>query len=104
MPVTTSSIGRALVSIVWTIKKIRRIAKGRNADLRDLYLHNISKFSPEHFIFVDESGCDRRAGARRMGWAPLGEPSTEVARFQREQIYQILAAYAVDGIMFADVF
>ena len=47
-------------------KKIRRIAKGRNADLRDLYLHNISEFSPEHFVFVDESGCDRRAGSRRL--------------------------------------
>lgn len=70
VPVTTSSIGRALASIGWTIKKIRRIAKGRNADLRDLYLHNISEFSPEHFIFVDESGCYRRAGSRRMSWAP----------------------------------
>src|SRR5580704_9367556 len=35
VPVTTSSIGRALASIDWTKKKIRRVAKGRNADLRD---------------------------------------------------------------------
>jgi transposase len=74
--VTTSTIGRALDSIGWTKKKIRRVAKGRNADLRDLYLHNISEFSPEHFVFVDESGCDRRAGSRRTGWAPLGVTPT----------------------------
>jgi transposase len=38
--VIPSSIGRALKSRGWTKKTIRRIAKGRNADLRDLYMHN----------------------------------------------------------------
>jgi hypothetical protein len=33
---TASSIGRALKSRGWTKKTIRRIAKARNADLRDL--------------------------------------------------------------------
>ena len=102
--VTTSSVGRALASIGWTKKTIRRIAKGRNADLRDSYLHNISDFSPEHFVFVDESGCDRRAGFRRTGWSPLGVTPTQVALFQREQRYQILPAYAVDGIILSRVF
>lgn len=35
--VTASSIGRALKSSGWTKKTIRRIAKGRNLDLRDMY-------------------------------------------------------------------
>jgi hypothetical protein len=65
--VTTSSIARALHSIGWTRKKIRRLAKARNVDLRDLYLHNISEFSPEHFIFVDESGCDAPGLGGRVG-------------------------------------
>jgi transposase len=55
---TTTSIRRALVSIDWSKKKIRKIAKGQNTDLRDIYLHNISKFSPEHFVFIDGSGCN----------------------------------------------
>jgi transposase len=38
--VIPSSIGRALKSRGWTKKTIRRIVKGRNADLRDLYMHN----------------------------------------------------------------
>jgi len=45
---------------------------GRNADLRDLYLHNTEDFDPEHYVFVDESGCDKRIGFRRTGWSPLG--------------------------------
>jgi hypothetical protein len=101
---STSSIGRALASIGWTKKKIRRVAKGRNTDLRDLYLYNISEFSAEHFVFVDESGCDRHAGSRRTGWAPLGMTPTQVAQFQREQRYQILPVYTVDRIIHARVF
>jgi transposase len=42
--VSTSSIARALNSISWTRKTIRRVAKGRNADLQDLYMHNRSDF------------------------------------------------------------
>jgi len=38
--VTPSSIRRALKSRGWTKKTIRCIAKGRNTDLRDLYMHN----------------------------------------------------------------
>ena len=25
-----------------------------------------------HYVFVDESGCDKRIGFRRTGWSPLG--------------------------------
>ena len=65
--VTTLSIGRALASKSRSKKTIRRIAKGRNADLRDLYLYNISEFCSYHFVFVDESGTDKRIGFRRTG-------------------------------------
>ena len=64
---TVSSIRRALDSIGWTKKQIRRVAKGQNADLRDTYLYNISDFSPKHFVFVDESSCDRRVKLKQTG-------------------------------------
>jgi transposase len=73
--VTIYSIKRALDSRGWTPKKIGRIAKARNADLRDLYLHNTSEFRSYHYVFVDESGCDKRIGYRRTGWSPLGGDS-----------------------------
>ena len=69
----------------WTKKKIRRIAKGRNADLRDLY-HTTWRISDsDHYVFVDESGCDKRIGFRRTGWAPIGVTPVQIAQFQREQ-------------------
>jgi len=91
--VTTFSIGRALASIGWIKKAARRVAKGRNADLRDFYLYNLSAFHSYHLVYVDESGCDKRIGFRRTGWSPLGVTSTQVAQFQREHRYQILLVY-----------
>jgi transposase len=57
--VTTFSIGRALAPIGWTKKAARRVAKGRNADLRDFYLHNLSTLRSYHLVYMDESGCDK---------------------------------------------
>jgi DDE superfamily endonuclease len=102
--VTTSSVARALKSIGWTKKIIRHVAKGRNADLRDLYLYNTSDFRSYHYVFVDESGCDKRIGFRWTGWSPLGVTPIEGARFQREKRYQILPAYTQDGVILVRVF
>jgi len=44
--VTTATISRALASIGWSKKTAHRVPKGRNADLRDFYLHNLSEFRP----------------------------------------------------------
>jgi hypothetical protein len=56
--VSPQSIGRALRSIKWTKKKIRRIAKRQNADLRDLYIYNTKDFSPKQFVFINESDTE----------------------------------------------
>ena len=85
--VIPSSIGRALKSHDWTKKTIRHIVKTRNANLRDLYIYNLwnSGFRSYHYVFVDESGCDKRSGFRRMGWSSLGVTPVQIARFQREK-------------------
>jgi transposase len=102
--VTTSTISRALKATGWLKKICRRIAKGRNPDLRDFYLYNLSSFHSYQLVYVDESGCDKRVGLRRTGWSPLGVTPVQVARYQREKRYQILPAYTQDGILLARVF
>ena len=102
--VTTSSVSRPLNSISWSKKKIRRVSKARNADLRDLYVDNTSNFISFQYVFVDESGCDKRDGYRRTGWSPLGVTPVQVTRFAREKRYQIWAAYTQDGIILVRVY
>jgi hypothetical protein len=79
--ISERSIGRHLRSIDWTRKTIHRIVQQRDADLRDHYLHRISKYESPQLIFVDESGCDGRAGYRRLGWSPKGSSPVQVTKF-----------------------
>lgn len=66
------SVRRALSSIAWSPKAMRRIARGRSADLRDYDAHVVSEFPSWCHLYVDESGCDKRIGFRRWGWSPRG--------------------------------
>ncbi|KAI3112716.1 hypothetical protein CBS147330_9904 [Penicillium roqueforti] len=104
MLASTSSIRRALVSKGWSKKTARQRAKEQNAELREIYLHNLSEFESYHLVYVDESGCDKRIGFRRTGWSPLGVAPRQVSQFHRDERYQILPAYTQDGILMTRVF
>src|SRR6266536_4795520 len=85
-------------------KATRHVARERNADLRDFYLHSLSDFRSYHLVYVDESGCDQHIGFRRTGWSPIGVTPVQVTRFHRDRRYQILPAYTQDGILLSRVF
>jgi transposase len=78
--VTTPTISRALASAGWSRKAARRVAKERNVDLRDFYLHNLSEFRSYHLVYINESRCDNRIGSRRTRWSPLGVTPVQIAR------------------------
>jgi transposase len=101
---STASIKRALSHIGWTKKKAQQKAKEQNPNLRDFYLNKLSEFNSYHLVYVDESGCDKRAGFRRTGWSLLGVTPVQVSKFHRGQRYQILPAYTQDGIILSRVF
>lgn len=102
--VSPSTISRTLRRMRWTKKVIRRRAKERNADLRDFYIYNICHLHSWQLVFVDESGCDKRAGLRRTGWSPRGVTPVQVVQFHRGKRYHILPAYSQDGMFLAKVY
>ncbi|CAG1980148.1 unnamed protein product [Fusarium graminearum] len=57
--IPAANIGRALRSARWSRKTAQRVAKGRNADLRDYYLYKLSFYRSYQLVYIDESGCDR---------------------------------------------
>lgn len=61
-------------------------------------------FQLYHLVYVDESGCHKRIGFRQTGWSPCGRAPIQVSQFHRGQQYQILPAYAQDGIVLSRVF
>ena len=69
--VTVFSIRRALAFKGWSKKITRRVGNGRNADLRDLYLHKLSDFRCYHLVYADKSGCDNSLGLDGQAYIPL---------------------------------
>jgi transposase len=104
--VSPGSITRALQSVKWTHKNTRRIARQRRPELRHFYQYRLKRggYKSYHLIFIDESGLDRSIGVRDKGWAPKGITPVQTAHFQREERYQILAAYTQRGIKLSRVY
>jgi hypothetical protein len=97
-------ISGALKSAKWSKKVARQVAKERNPDLRDYYLHNLSEVRSYHLVYIDESGCDQRIGIRRTAWAPLGVTPVQTTALHRDRRYHILPAYAQNGVLSSRVF
>ncbi|KAK0368254.1 hypothetical protein CLIM01_14389 [Colletotrichum limetticola] len=57
--VTASTIGRTLRRAGWTKKTARRIARERNADLRDYYLHKLTKSPPARKIHTSQHAIQK---------------------------------------------
>ena len=103
-PVSTYSVQRSLARMGWTKKQMQRKAQEQNPRLRAFYQHKLSNFHSYQLVFVDESGCDKRVGHRRTGWAPLGVTPVQVSKFHRGQRYHMLPAYAQDGIILSRIY
>lgn len=89
--VTVHSISRPLTSAGWSKKATCRVAKERNAELRDFCLHALSAFRSYQLVYVNESECDKRIGFRRTGWSPSRATLIQIAQLQRQQRYRNFA-------------
>jgi hypothetical protein len=88
------SIGRTLRKLGWTRTTIHYITQQRDANLRDHYLYRISQYKSHQLVFINESGCDGRAGYRRWGWSSKGSSPVQATKFGRGKRWHILLAYA----------
>ena len=98
------TISRCLRKSRWSRKVACHAAKERDPDLRDMYIDDLAAYQPDHLIFIDESGANRQDGFRRFGRSPQGTAAKQITRHQRGPRYQILCAYAKDGVLLSRVF
>ena len=68
-----STIYRELERSGVSLKKLRRIAKERNEDLRADFVRIMSQYRLEEIGFLDEFSKDERTLHRRRGWAKKGK-------------------------------
>lgn len=72
--VSPSTICRTIKEHGFTRKKVQLIAQQRSEEKRIEFMAEISMFNPDAFIWIDETGTDRRKCVRNYGYALQGIP------------------------------
>ena len=97
--VSPSTICRMLLSHGFSRKKIQHIALQRLLSQRAAYMADISLFSRNMLVWVDETGCDKRDMLRRYGYSLRGQRAVCRRLIVRGKRVSAVAALSMNGIL-----
>ena len=72
--VDISTICRTATRLGLTHQKMKKVAVRRSEVLRARYMVEMEEFDPDMFVFIDETGCERRNLVRTYGYGLRGIP------------------------------
>ena len=94
-----STVCRLLHRHGCTLKKIVHVAKQRCVEYRARFLVEAMEYRKEMFVFVDETGSDKRDHARKFGYALQGEAPVCHRCLASGQRISAIAAISCDGLL-----
>lgn len=97
--VSPPTICRLLKRYGYTRKIIRRIALQRSVAVRSLYLAQSYMYDSRCFIWLDETGNDRRNFLRKYGYALRGERATKHTFLSRGKRVNAILGLSSTGIV-----
>ena len=77
-------------------KKMMQVAKQRNNALRGAYIAQCSLLNPNMFVWLDETGSDRRDSIRKFGYGMRGMRVATCRLLSRGQRVNVIAAMALN--------
>ena len=96
--VSAPTICRTLKIMGCSRQKIQYIALQHCEERRARFMAEISIYDPGIFIWIDETGCDRRNGMRRYGYSVRGIPPRDHRLLVRGVRYSGIAVMSLEGI------
>ena len=99
LDVSTSTICTFLHDHGFSRQKLRNVALQQDVFLREQYILDISVYSPEMFVFVDETGADRRNLLRKYGYSLRGRPAQNHSLLIRGERVSAIACMSMEGIL-----
>ena len=82
---------------------MRMIAKQRDEFTRAIYAEEMELYNPDMFIFLDETGCDRRNALRKYGYSLRGIPAVSHKLLIRGQHFSTIACISMEGILECEI-
>ena len=96
--VSTATICRTLRSMGCSRQVMRRVAIQRSDTLRARFMADVSVYDPKMFVWLDETGCDRRHTLRKYGYSLRGIPVSDHRLLIRGKRYSAIPVMSIDGI------
>ena len=97
--VSTSTICRALHEQRFSRTRMQLVARQRDEFLRATYVAEMSVYDAEMFVFLDETGSDRRNALRRRGYSWRGKPATSHKLLVRGERLNSIACISMEGVL-----
>ena len=99
MNIHISNICRFLQKSGFTRQKLRITATQRDDFLRQQYISEVSIYSPEMLIFLDETGTDRRNTLQHYGYSLRKKPIVSHQLLIRGDHLSGIAFMSVNGLL-----
>ena len=75
----------------FTYQRLRFVARQRDEMCRQLFIRDMSLYTPDMFVFVDETGADKRNSVRKYGYSLRGRPLVSYKLFARGEHVSAIA-------------
>ena len=97
--VSEGSICRCLHSMNFTRQKMHIIAAQQDRGVRELFVRDVSLYTAEMIVFIDETGADRRDAMREYGYSLRGHPAHHFTPYIRGDRINAIAAMNISGLL-----
>ena len=101
--VSPATVCRIIRRHGFTRKKIQQVASQRSSEYRAAFVSEALTFDADKFVWVDETGCDRRDQVRKLGYALRGERPAYHRLLHRGNRISSIAALSTDGVVAIEI-
>lgn len=94
-----STLCKFLHASGFTRQRLQTVALQQDKLLRQQFSLDVSVYSPEMFVFVDETGADRRNTLRKYGYSIRGKPPKKYSFLTRGIRVSAIACMSIAGLL-----
>ena len=99
LEVDMSTVCRFLHNSGFTRQKLRLVALQRDEFLRQKFMLDVSAYNSDMFIFLDETGADRRNTIRKYGYSMRGKTPQKHTLLVRGEHVSGIGIISVNGLL-----
>lgn len=97
--VNESAICKFLHNSGFTYQRLKVTALQQDCSLRQQFISDVTVYSPEMLVFIDETGTDRRNLIRKYGYSMRGCPLRSHSFFVRGERVSAIACISMAGLL-----